>query len=415
MDFRAALPIALNTVVTDTFRINPKGSQTQFRVVSEPSDDSFAIEFVPNGGTLTGAQSVQVKLTIKKPVPVKIVVSVEVARGLRHFIVVRPLSSRDVTNQAQATPNPALGRLRQPSQGSVSQNQHLASPQGLEVGPQRGNGGNVPVLIHQKLPPQAGAAPQPPVRQPRQAQSQPILQQQRQNSNPGNIPQGGVGSQIRQPGVGGGAGSGLNPLQRIFTETQPDAIFPHIPPHPHTPKTLALLRALVMSTREGLACPDIFRDRGNEAEIKGIREKLAKPGVAGSIRTRDALAIGTCIKMYLRDLPVLLCSEIPVQAVMEAKSPAIAYAAVMHMHPQNRDLLEWVLDLIVATCKLEAANGMGLRALCTVFAPNLYGPPTPAPGAEPNQQEMVKFMSASIQMVTFLGLLAAKRMSDLGV
>ncbi|KAJ3235899.1 hypothetical protein HDU81_011357 [Chytriomyces hyalinus] len=561
LEFKSSMT---TSVLTDTLSINAKNSAIQFRLVPEPANDAFTLEFSPTTGTIEPplrSQQIQFKLTVNKPITIKTIVSVEVARGLRHFIVIRLAASREV-HQVSSSPNLSEGRMRQPSNSSSNQQQIPQSPS--KVLQPLGSVGPIPPQRRapspSKLPNQSNMAgpglrsadisgqpqmtnsplnpwgPVPPQRQPRQAQSQPVM---RQNTGPGNnvpllntppspgrplpnsvtnpagtgrpLPNpmsnpGGVGRPMQNPmmspggvgrplpnpmsspvGVGRpimnsgqrppplnsstmgnnapnpvrggnnplpspgrsmgpnpsfnnnsaqqqhpgrsysgnnlsgrppGSGSnmtpgGPNPLQSIYNEITPDSIFAHMPPHQHVPKNLALLRAILSSTREGLACPGIFRERGNETEIKMIRDKVGKPGPG--VRTRDTQAVATCIKMVFRDFPVLLCNEIPAQDLMEAKTPQAAYACVMRMHPQNRDLLEWVLDLIFATVKLESSNGMGLRALCTVWAPNLYGPPTPAAGSEPNQQDMMKFMSASIQMVTFLGLLVAKRSQELGV
>jgi hypothetical protein len=43
----------------------------------------------------------------------------------------------------------------------------------------------------------------------------------------------------------------------------------------------------------------------------------------------------------------------------------------------------------------------------TVWAPNLYGP------ASDSQADMMKYMSVSLQLVHFLGLVLTKRMKDL--
>ena len=50
---------------------------------------------------------------------------------------------------------------------------------------------------------------------------------------------------------------------------------------------------------------------------------------------------------------------------------------------------------------------MGIRSICTVMAPNLYGPESES------QADMMKYMSVSLQLVHFLGYLLTKRMQDL--
>ncbi|KAJ3020954.1 UNVERIFIED_CONTAM: hypothetical protein HDU68_009888 [Siphonaria sp. JEL0065] len=436
VDFRKALPISMNTPVLDSFFITSKSPRADFRIAPEPMEEGYSLEFTPSSGTIMGGQRVeiQVNLIIKAPVIIKTVVAVEITRGLRHFIVIRPMSAREammsasnaignanqqqnVTPSSPGGPGNPGGRTprqanAQPVGGAPAGRGVSPGAPGLGGGVGGASGAGGAVRAPRQLPQQFQNTPASPTQQPQGMRPSPLQGQGQQPQS--NQP-------LRGPGVPGGPQQqqqqqqqGPNPLQMIFIDKTSDTIFPQAP-HAHIPKPLALLRALLLSTREGLSISGIFREKGSEAEVKTIREKISKPATQNSIRTRDALAVASCIKMFFRDLPVLLCNEIPAQMILEVKDPQRAWGAVLRMNPLNRELsflLEWVLDLILATAAQETANGMGIRALCTVWAPNLYGPPAQA---EQNQQELVRFMSVSIQMVTFLGLLVAKRKMDLGV
>ncbi|KAI9351381.1 hypothetical protein BDR26DRAFT_850980 [Obelidium mucronatum] len=418
IDFRKALPISMNTPVIDSFFISSKSPRADFRIAPEPMEEGYSLEFSPSTGTVMAGQRVEieVKLVIKAPVIIKTVVALEITRGLRHFIVIRPMSAREAMMTASNAIGVAGLQNAPPSSPGGSGGRTPRQPGAQPLAPgSRGVSPGAPIAGATGT----NAVPGSPVRTPRQIPQQfqnvpASPMQQAQGVRPSPLQGQGLPPQQNQP-RGGGAGQQPpqqpNPLQMIFADKTTDAIFPQAP-HIHTPKPLALLRALLLSTREGFTINGIFREKGSEAEVKSIREKLAKPATASNIRTRDALAVASCIKMYFRDLPVLLCNEIPAQVILDVKDPQRAWAAVIRMNPMNRDLLEWVLDLILATAAQEPVNGMGIRALCTVWAPNLYGPPAQT---EQNQQELVRFMSVSIQMVTFLGLLVAKRKMDLGV
>ncbi|KAJ3112917.1 hypothetical protein HK100_002159 [Physocladia obscura] len=501
LDFRAAYPIVLNSPVTDSFFIQAKGGKclkntkvfliigskaprVDFRIIAEPSDPQFSLDFFPSFGTVSGGQrqEIKVNVTIKAPIPVKTVLCVEITRGIRHYILVKPISSREAGLLGLAPPQtagvvgaPAVGpgqQTRPPrklSQSGGANSRSVVSD--VALGSANAADSNTPVSI-MKAPTvniagsrqvtaganipasptlrmdlgnarqasnlgQSQAQAQqgtgnfgrnPPSQSSQQQQIQFSQQQQQQQNVPPQRNPRGVGHQQQQTILSQQQqGSqqqqwqnpiiqqqNQNPIQQIFLDVTTDTIFPQAP-HQNVPRQLAILRGILLSVPQALATAGIFRDKGSEAELKSIKLKVAKATSPAAVKTRDALAVATLIKSYFREMPtngVQLCNEIPGQIIMETRDSQRAYAAVLRMHPQNRDLLEWVLDLIIATSNVENMNGMGVRALCTVWAPNLYGQTT-AGGS--NQADMMQFMNVSIQMVTFLKYLVEKRKTDLGV
>ncbi|KAJ3353734.1 hypothetical protein HDU83_006451 [Entophlyctis luteolus] len=486
IDFRSSLPILLNAPIVDSFFVTAKSSRVDFRFVLEPLDQVF-LEFNPPMGTLSNGQrqEIQVTMVIKAPIIVKSVATLELTRGIRQFIVIKPITAREagITSPngmgGGLTPNQPSALSRAPTQPSQSSpfgaksespvsvpslprspmtNGSLSRENGVPSmsRPQTNGGGNSLSRIERQ--PRQGSIPASPVQRngdyPISADSRQIVRQNSQPNPFGNQfgrpdgqpltpqspfptpqnafpnPQSPFPNQVQQPQVQRSVSQQpqLQQMQsqppmrqrrsqpnaaiaKLLTDSVSDAIFPQA--QHQTPKVLSVLRTALMAIPQALSTPGIFREKGSDAEAKMIRDKLARNATAGALRAKDPLAISTCIKQIFREMPagMHLCNEIPAQVILETRDMRQAYQAMQRsMSPQVRDILEWVLDLIIATAALEGSNGMGVRALCTVWAPNLLSVPEGLPMAEANS-----FVNVLIQMVAFLGLLVAKRKIDLGV
>jgi hypothetical protein len=163
-----------------------------------------------------------------------------------------------------------------------------------------------------------------------------------------------------------------NPLNDFVTDTIISG-FPH-----RIPKALAMLRATLMS-RDGLKLDGIFRERGEESEIKMIREKLGK---GQPFKSGDMYSVATCIKLYLREMVPLLFSKsqsqhqqqpnqtgqllnpVAGEVIMDVFDEDGAYKSLGMLSYERKDLLEWCLDLMADVVYYESENGMGIRSIC---------------------------------------------------
>ncbi|KAJ3332547.1 hypothetical protein HDU76_013858 [Blyttiomyces sp. JEL0837] len=337
LDFKQFVPIQMNVEVTETITLVAKTPRPNFRIIVDNQDPKFSIRVDPTIGSINGMMAqIKVTLQIKGPVVVNTVLTLDIENGSRHFILVKPTSASALT---------AAGAVNASSTGPQQQLQQSQPPQ-----------------QQQQNPPSTS--------------DDDIL---RPGLNFGNIPKPAVTN---------------DPMMEIQVEDIIISGFPH-----RVPKSLAMLRATLMA-RDGLLVDGIFRDKGEESEIKMIRERIRR---GQPFRTLDMLAVATVIKIYFREMPKQLLNDIPNNVIMDSYDEDQAWNSLNVLSPQNRDLLEWVLDLMSDVVYYEADNHMGLRSICTVMAPNLYGP------ASDSQSDMMEYMTVSIQLPHFLGMLLTKR------
>jgi hypothetical protein len=143
---------------------------------------------------------------------------------------------------------------------------------------------------------------------------------------------------------------------------------------------LALKRALLepASPHEGLRTEGVFRVAALEDEVQRLRILLNRHSY-DELRNAEPHALAQLVKLYLRELPSPLLSDIPPAIFMAMSSEpddTEVNQALNALREAPAALLDWLIDLLADAARLEHVNRMGCRALSVVIAPNLYASTT---------------------------------------
>lgn len=174
------------------------------------------------------------------------------------------------------------------------------------------------------------------------------------------------------------------------------------------PLLLSMLRAQLM---EGKALTEegIFRVAGDETETASAKSRINRGVFQGS---HDINAIANLIKIWFRELPTPVLSEVPMDVILNADSEAKCVQEFEKIGEPNRSLMLWLLDLMSQVAMNEQSNRMNARSLCTLFqcflgvsnqfslaivmGPNLYH------SSETRQLSAMEALRLSQQTVSFV-------------
>eukprot|EP01137_Pigoraptor_chileana_P016882 Opistho-2@74088 len=130
----------------------------------------------------------------------------------------------------------------------------------------------------------------------------------------------------------------------------------------------------------GLKEPGVFRNPGDETEVKALKRALNSGSFTGS---RDANSLATVIKVWFRDLPRQVLCDLPNSALSsESDTQDKAVAAYNRIGETNRGILTWLLDLLAEVAQHESSNQMNAHKLSIAITPNLFAMPTDIPPQE---------------------------------
>ena len=144
------------------------------------------------------------------------------------------------------------------------------------------------------------------------------------------------------------------------------------------PQVLVTLRELLVAN-QGLQVEGIFRVSPSQAILK-VAQKDADSNRLSKLATAGPECIATLIKLWFRSLPESILSP-GLEAIVDGPpaTPAACAGLVAAMADPHRSTMRWLLRLCHEVVEHESANRMNLKALITVFAPNLVDPPPAMP------------------------------------
>eukprot|EP01122_Echinamoeba_exundans_P016926 TRINITY_DN873_c0_g1_i1.p1 TRINITY_DN873_c0_g1~~TRINITY_DN873_c0_g1_i1.p1 ORF type:complete len:470 (+),score=89.51 TRINITY_DN873_c0_g1_i1:169-1410(+) len=134
------------------------------------------------------------------------------------------------------------------------------------------------------------------------------------------------------------------------------------------PEVLLLMKNALMS-QDALKAEGIFRLAGEVSSIAKIKSELNAKTFSTS---DDVNAVATLIKVWFRELPRPLLQSIPTDTIFNASSPDALSKAYNSMQQPEKDLLGWLMDLLLATSEHQKVNKMTPQNLSICVAPNLY-------------------------------------------
>ena len=119
----------------------------------------------------------------------------------------------------------------------------------------------------------------------------------------------------------------------------------------------------------GLDVEGIFRIAANEIEMPKVRAALN----CGNFEScEDINCIATLIKVFFRQLPKPLLSDIPTDLFLNIQTLADSQEAVALLQPSFQTLLEWVVDLLCDVVGHGSTNKMSAQSCAIVMGPNLF-------------------------------------------
>lgn len=134
------------------------------------------------------------------------------------------------------------------------------------------------------------------------------------------------------------------------------------------PQALVLMKEALLR-QKALQAEGIFRLAGEVAAIARIKQELNNKTFTTS---DDTNAVATLIKVWFREMPRPLLQTVPTDAIFNAAAPDACSKAFASLPQPERDLLGWLMDLLLATCAHQAVNKMSPQNLSICVAPNLY-------------------------------------------
>eukprot|EP00033_Pygsuia_biforma_P004674 GCRY01005124.1.p1 GENE.GCRY01005124.1~~GCRY01005124.1.p1 ORF type:complete len:440 (+),score=109.41 GCRY01005124.1:191-1510(+) len=139
------------------------------------------------------------------------------------------------------------------------------------------------------------------------------------------------------------------------------------------PEVLSSLRHVLLDCGEWMLSKGLFQIPGAEDKVLALKNLLNRNQFSRKLVT-DPHSITTLIKHWYRDLPVPLLSEIPSNVFLSdsVSTPEGCVSVINMLSHENRNLLSWLVDLLVDVAALKSDNGMSCKKLAIVVAPNLF-------------------------------------------
>ncbi|KCV70206.1 hypothetical protein H696_03665 [Fonticula alba] len=154
-------------------------------------------------------------------------------------------------------------------------------------------------------------------------------------------------------------------------ELIPDQIFAeHIF---EVPPVLVTLKTL-LTQHNGYSAPGIFRLSNEDGDTTTLlRSQINRhKGDPQGIQVEDVYAVANLIKIWFRELPACILSDLPAEALASTDEAACYEALCTRVPNPARSIVFWLLDLICQVALFSSVNGMSLKALANIIGPNLY-------------------------------------------
>ncbi|EFA79783.1 RhoGAP domain-containing protein [Heterostelium album PN500] len=119
----------------------------------------------------------------------------------------------------------------------------------------------------------------------------------------------------------------------------------------------------------GLEQEGIFRLAGEQTEIKRIKESMNKNEFNSS---NDINTVASLIKIWYRELPTPILNSIPTEKIFHCNDVDECVDAVNKLPEMQKNLLDWLMNLLLHVASHSNVNKMTLQNLAIVVAPNLY-------------------------------------------
>ncbi|GAM29021.1 hypothetical protein SAMD00019534_121970 [Acytostelium subglobosum LB1] len=119
----------------------------------------------------------------------------------------------------------------------------------------------------------------------------------------------------------------------------------------------------------GLEQEGIFRLAGEQTEIKRIKGSMNKNEFTSS---NDINTVASLIKIWYRELPTPILNSIPTENIFHCNDVETCVEAVNRLPSIQKNLLDWLLALLLQVASHASVNKMTLQNLAIVVAPNLY-------------------------------------------
>jgi len=133
----------------------------------------------------------------------------------------------------------------------------------------------------------------------------------------------------------------------------------------------AILASMKRSLIEygGMHQEGIFRLAGEQTEIRRIKEIMNKKEFDSS---NDINTVASLIKIWYREMPTPILNSLPTEAIFYSGDINECVSAFHTLPDMQRNLLEWLMDLLLAVAQNSSVNKMTSQNLAIVVAPNLY-------------------------------------------
>lgn len=199
---------------------------------------------------------------------------------------------------------------------------------------------------------------------------------------------GGGKSKRSGPGEGGGAkvipskhkfGTPLDACARVHSYAC------------DVPQALVELWKAMVATPQGLDAEGIFRLTPDADECTEVERQLTSgtgllvPVEAGY----DPIVLGHLMKSFLRRLPPPgVLGAVPIATLLDCETAEGCSRMLDSMPVHERNVLEWLIRVILEVHSRRGANKMKLKNLTVVFAPNLWLVPLDglAAGKDPKEE-----------------------------
>eukprot|EP01111_Echinosteliopsis_oligospora_P013638 TRINITY_DN4938_c0_g1_i1.p1 TRINITY_DN4938_c0_g1~~TRINITY_DN4938_c0_g1_i1.p1 ORF type:complete len:328 (-),score=64.61 TRINITY_DN4938_c0_g1_i1:202-1185(-) len=119
----------------------------------------------------------------------------------------------------------------------------------------------------------------------------------------------------------------------------------------------------------GMDQEGIFRLAGEQTEIKRIKEIMNKKEFDSS---NDVNTVASLIKIWYREMPTPILNSLPSESIYYSSDLNDCVAAFNTLPEMQKNLLEWLMDLLLAVAHNSSVNKMTSQNLAIVVAPNLY-------------------------------------------
>jgi len=139
----------------------------------------------------------------------------------------------------------------------------------------------------------------------------------------------------------------------------------------------------------GLRSEGVFRLAGELTVLKSAKEQINRSSASNSgpgcidgehsCLPDDVNDLATLIKIWYRELPQPILNGLPSKVVMDSDDVDDCVAAAAKLPELQRDLLDWILELLLRVAANRATTKMTAQNLAIVVAPNLYEATTPDP------------------------------------